>query len=322
MSIFIFLLFLGGIFHSLHLPFLLSILIILTVVSFFGWKQIFFEIYHTHITIKSSPLSFKIVSAELTFLVLSFVITVAFVNVLRPIPIGWDDIGVYMNFPKIIANNGSLLSGAGMFGWHLVTATGFIFGSPTLAFFINQIGGILATISIICALSLFLEKSHEHSEKNKKITNFVILPMILGVVYYLMPMTIFQQAKDMKLDPVLMFVSVTALMVLFTAVKEFFENLSSKHQHKRFNFLLFLIAGILTGMAFSIKFTTLIFILASIGFVTYFWGGIFGFFGFCFGFITIFTKANLWSEMFVWMPENTSLIVISTGVLSIIFYIL
>lgn len=83
----------------------------------------------------------------------------------------------------------------------------------------NQIGGILATIAIISSISLFLKihtKKHtENTHKNIKYIEFLCLPMILGIVYYLMPMTVFQQAKDMKLDPMLMFVSITAVMSLF-----------------------------------------------------------------------------------------------------------
>jgi hypothetical protein len=38
----------------------------------------------------------------------------------------------------------------------------------------------------------------------------IALPILLAGIYYIMPMTIFQQAKDMKLDPALMMVSVSA----------------------------------------------------------------------------------------------------------------
>jgi hypothetical protein len=44
--------------------------------------------------------------------------------------------------------------------------------------------------------------------KNRKY--LISLPILLAGIYYLMPMTIFQQAKDMKLDPALMMVSVSA----------------------------------------------------------------------------------------------------------------
>lgn len=111
---------------------------------------------HFEIIQKNSPLSLKIISAEAVFLLLTFVIATSLINVLRPMPIGWDDIGVYMNYPRLIAESGNILHGTGMIAWHLVTATGFSLYGASLAFFVNQIGGILATIAIICGLSYFI----------------------------------------------------------------------------------------------------------------------------------------------------------------------
>lgn len=79
-------------------------------------------------------------------------------------------------------------------------------------------GGILATITIICALSLILETPGKRQ--------YISLPMLLGIVYYIMPMTIFQQAKDQKLDPIVMSVSVTAVLALWYGMRTF---LSKEH---------------------------------------------------------------------------------------------
>ncbi len=63
------------------------------------------------------------------------------------------------------------------------------------------------------------------------------------------------------------------------------------------------------GLAFSIKFTTLMLIIASLALIAYRTLGIFGFVGFFFLFLSIFTGANLWTKMNVWMPtENIDLI--------------
>lgn len=66
----------------------------------------------------------------------------------------------------------------------------------------NQLGGILSMIIITSILSVILER------KDRKY--LISLPILLAGIYYMMPMTIFQQAKDMKLDPALMMVSVSA----------------------------------------------------------------------------------------------------------------
>ncbi len=50
-----------------------------------------------------------LISTEILFLILTFLISVNFINIVRPMPIGWDDLGVYMNYPQIMANNGSVV---------------------------------------------------------------------------------------------------------------------------------------------------------------------------------------------------------------------
>lgn len=49
-----------------------------------------------------------LISTEILFMILTFLISVNFINIVRPMPIGWDDLGVYMNFPQIMANNGEI----------------------------------------------------------------------------------------------------------------------------------------------------------------------------------------------------------------------
>lgn len=195
-----------------------------------------------------------------------------------------------------------------MYVWQLITATGFLFhDNASQAFFINQIGGILTTIAIISFLSLLLEKKNI-----SKKYSIISLPVILGVIYYLMPMTVFQQAKDMKLDPALMFVSATAFMTLFYAVKNFLKN------NTKNTLILFFLAGIFLGFAFSIKFTSLILIMAAAAYVSYSFLGFFGLISFSGILIAIFTQGNLWNELYVWMPENTTKIVLFSGIIGII----
>lgn len=50
-----------------------------------------------------------LISTEILFMILTFLISVNFINIVRPMPIGWDDLGVYMNYPQIMANNGTII---------------------------------------------------------------------------------------------------------------------------------------------------------------------------------------------------------------------
>ena len=58
-----------------------------------------------------------------------------------------------------------------------------------------------------------------------------------------MPMTVFQQAKDMKLDPALMFFSVSAFLAFYSLWKK-----DEKNEYKIM--IILAIAGLLTGFAF------------------------------------------------------------------------
>ena len=148
-------------------------------------------------------------------------------------------------------------------------------------------------VIIASILSIVLE------QKDRKY--LLSLPLLLAGIYYMMPMTIFQQAKDMKLDPALMMISVSSFGILWYALRSELE----KHS---FYYLIGL-AGCIAGVAFGIKFTTLILIIASLGLIAYNSLGIFGFSGFFFIFLSSFTAGNLWAKMNVWMPvENTGLI--------------
>ncbi len=292
-----------GFFHAFTLTGLCIFAAILTIVAIPGWIATYRDIirnrieYDQHDSNSGSLIGFmnpRLISAEFAFLVISFLISVSLINAIRPMPIGWDDLGVYMNFPRIIALTGYVLEWAGMYTWQMITASGFLWNQIAAnAFYVNQLGGILSMIVITSILSVILER------KNHKY--LLSLPLLLAGIYYMMPMTIFQQAKDMKLDPALMMVSVSAFGVLWYALREKFE----KHG---FYFLIAL-AGFIVGIAFSIKFTTLILIIVSLALISYRILGLFGFLGFFFLFLSIFTGGNLWAKMNVWMPiENTELI--------------
>lgn len=108
-------------------------------------------------------------------------------------------------------------------------------------------------------LSVMLE------QKDRKY--LISLPILLAGIYYIMPMTIFQQAKDMKLDPALMMVSVSAFGVLWYSLRENIE--------KNKYYLLIALAGFIVGVAFGIKFTTLMLIIAALALVAYRTFGIF-----------------------------------------------
>ena len=118
--------------------------------------------------------------------------------VYRPYPIGWDDLGAYMNFPKLLAQAGELIPLWQMQTWQLYTGIGHVFGSQTGAFYLNTFSGFIAALVVFWALRGILGSA----------SKYVSLPLLAVVLLLMMPMTVFQLSKDMKLDYGLLSVSV------------------------------------------------------------------------------------------------------------------
>ncbi len=273
--------------------------------------------------------NFKLISAEITFIFLTFLIWVNFINVVRPMPIWWDDLGAYMNFPQIMANSQSTVPWNWMYAWMFLTWIWFMFHSAPQAFFFNQLWWILSIIVLIVTINEFL------SDWKKR---FLSLPIIIATMFYSMPMVIFQQAKDMKLDPGLFFVSVIGIYwiyALFTRylgyeetkinyieeIKEnpknwallFFSKLKSVFkmdswetdlfENKDYLIYLFVFASVI-GLAFTIKFTTLMLILWTTGVIFYAKLGFNWFLWYFALFVWIFTRFRLWDQLNVSYPKN------------------
>ena len=279
-----------------------------------------------------------LLSTEFFFLVLTFLIGVNLINIVRPMPIGWDDLGVYMNLPNIIARNGVLLAGNAMTAWQAFTGIGFMFKSTAQAFFLSDLGGILALLTTIFSVSYFT------SEKRKYFLN---LPLLAGTILFAMPMVVFQQAKDIKVDLGLYFISAIAIFAAiylglkylgyssdsqseakdaslaqrFISVIKGENGMSSIFESKSGLFYILLI-GIFAGFAFSIKFTSLMLILALFGMFAYIKLGLSGFLGYFFAFIGVFTKLGLWNMMNVNYPKDDAALVSMTSIICLILAVI
>lgn len=94
-----------------------SILGIMSILSIPGWKETWHDIKTRSVTLPNHRntdsfldlINPRLLSIEWMFLVITFVMGVSFVSIMRPMPIGWDDLGVYMNWPKIMALNEEVL---------------------------------------------------------------------------------------------------------------------------------------------------------------------------------------------------------------------
>ena len=107
-----------GVFHMFTLTGLLIVCGILIIIGIPGWIATYRDIttryieFDQHDTTSDSILSLvnpRLLTAEFAFLIISFLISVSLISAIRPMPIGWDDLGVYMNYPRIMAITGSAL---------------------------------------------------------------------------------------------------------------------------------------------------------------------------------------------------------------------
>ena len=107
-----------GVFHMYTLTGLLIICGMLILIGIPGWIVTYRDIqtryveFDQHDTGSDSMLALvspRLLTAEFAFLIISFLISVSLISAIRPMPIGWDDLGVYMNFPRIMAITGSAL---------------------------------------------------------------------------------------------------------------------------------------------------------------------------------------------------------------------
>lgn len=131
------------------------------------------------------------------------------ISILRPFPIGWDDLGVYMNYPRLIALSGESAH-MGLIAWQHFTSLGFLFSSPTQAFYLSELGGLMMVIATYLGLKILLD---EHTGKTS------VAPMVGTAAMISLPMVVFHLAKDMKVDPALYALSVSALIALCLAFR-------------------------------------------------------------------------------------------------------
>ncbi len=253
----------------------------------------------------------KLITAEFLFLVSTLLLSVNLISIVRPFPIWWDDLWAYMNYAHLMAESGNVLLWW-MLTWESFTGIGYMFWSPTQAFFLNNVWWFLSFILLVLITSDLLKSTQE---KDKKL--FISIPMFVWTIFISLPMIVFQQAKDMKLDSWLFFVSIIVVYLLFKYYlnldnKTYLEKakwfINDKILHRWFHFnnlLIIFIIWLLAGFTFSIKVISLILISAIIWVIAYVRLGLMWFAWYVAIFFAIFTKAKLWWMMNVVVnPSN------------------
>ncbi|MBP9774063.1 MAG: hypothetical protein KBD00_05590 [Candidatus Peribacteraceae bacterium] len=197
----------------------------------------------------------------LGWLIISY-LALNFLNVVRPFPIGWDDLGSYLNRPRLLASYGSFIPSMSQFQWEFLSAIGYlIFGitpdtgwdivGSTFAMEINWAAGLLAALSVYAFARTYFGKGSG---------------LIATMLYYFLPMVGHFSFADMKIDNAVFFTSTVAVLLTFVyavgipSESDDGQPATGHMTHPRNLSLLFL-AGMIAGLSFGMKPTAILSIL-------------------------------------------------------------
>lgn len=249
------------------------------------WKMLFFPLQSYNIKHQGR---YNAMIDILLISLIGFFLSVNFLNVFRPYPIGWDDLGAYMNYPNLLAYAGEHLALWKMYTWELYTGIWFLFWNQTFAFFLNSFSGVLAVISCYIFLKIFWEKKEKSFD----------LALLFSLVLLMLPMSVFQLAKDMKLDYGLLTISIASVGLLYSILY------SEEHfSHKKSLPALWLV-GMLIWVTFSIKVTSLILLLSVLWLISYKKFSLLGLLWFILWAMGVLSILDVWSMMNIVIPPS------------------
>lgn len=219
-----------------------------------GAKELI-RLVKTHVFAVSKP--FELHAAALVpFVFTLLILSLNLCFITRPYPVGFDDLNLYMNTPKLMAGYHGLTQGGDAYNWSIVMSLGFIlYDTAVVATLLSVLPGILSLI-VIYRIARIAGVSREWS-------------LTASSVYYTLPNIIWQSRNDAKVDLALMFVTLCAVLLL---LDYYFGNRKNEASTKLFGksvpalSLVWALAGLMLGFAFGIKYTS---VMCIFGFLVY-----------------------------------------------------
>lgn len=252
--VWVFIMFVLGLFGFLKwyvlLTLMLLIILITRKVSFrFMWNTLFAPI---SIDFRLSPLGM------LSFYVLLIVVSLNFIQVLIPMPKGWDSVSLYLNLSSLVHDYSGLVQGHQPYNWSLFMALGFIlFEKAEVAMALSALGGFLSIFALYYLCRDWLKININYS-------------LLCVLLFYLLPTIGHQSYLDLKVDLGLLF----TMLIIVILLVEWWRFLASGEDRaakvsKRYVILL----GLFTGFALGIKLTALMIFFAVAGAIWYVYSG-------------------------------------------------
>ena len=192
------------------------------------------------------PLSWRDPTWLLLWLLLSY-FALNFLNVVRPFPIGWDDLGSYLNRPRLLISYGHFIRSMYSFQWEYLTSLGFLlFGYDSTfgtiaSLMVNWMAGILAVLAIFTFLRVFLGGGG----------------LLAALLYYTLPLVGHFSFADMKVDNAVFAMGAYSVLALFLGLFPPSDALEERHRVRWT-----IVSGVFAGFAFGMKSTAVMGIFA------------------------------------------------------------
>jgi hypothetical protein len=199
------------------------------------WRQMFAY----KILVKTKPFS----PVNFLFLFLMLVMAMNFIAIIRPIPLGFDDSILYLNYPKLSAHYHHLLNGGGYNYTPIATFFFLLFDNDTLVLFAPFFGGFCGVFAVLALARRFF--SFE-------------IGLLGATVLYLTPMITWQSTIDLKSDQTLFYFVTLAVYSMFEWITQSRPKEEPDKQTTIDNGYKWLVlGGIFAGFCIGIKFTAI-----------------------------------------------------------------
>lgn len=174
-----------------------------------------------------------------------------FLNVVRPFPIGWDDLGRYLNVPRLLVSYGFFIPQLATFQWEYLTSLGFLlFGydsifAATASMMINWSAGLIAVLVVYAFARTLMGPKHG---------------LLAALLYYVLPMVGHFSFADMKVDNAVFLMGALAVFALFIAMfpaRSDEGDAEEEQPEQALDWHWLVLCGVLAGFAFGFKPTTI-----------------------------------------------------------------
>lgn len=153
----------------------------------------------------------------LSFFLLLFIICLNFLQIISPMPTGYDSMTIYVNLPSLINDYSGLVKGYQPYNWSLFMSIGFIlFQKAEIAMALSLVGGVLT-------LWVMYRIGKDYLKMN---VNWLWMAL---AAFYLMPTITHQSSKEPKVDLGALFIYITIVMVLYAWIRKRTDEKDKEH---------------------------------------------------------------------------------------------